>query len=429
MSKKQIQSDEKVGLKLTQAERKVILNEVMCLNEEYEGIVRTTPTSKPVMMTLDELDNFGGYVAAEANYCDDKKKQKKLDGIFEKIQRLLDEYTDKDDDPELLSEARRKIGKAMADALAGKEPKLISFRLPTPKKQQTEMYPIKITPLQREALISCTQLKAVIKRRLKEADEGSQVIEFSKKELDHMGDELGQAAVFAPSPYKKRIVAVQKKVADILDELQLEAFGIKQPKKRRRPANKSDLLFQFKITLLDIQPPIWRRIQIRDCTLGDLHEHIQTAMGWLNCHLHQFRIDGERYGPQLSDDFDLGMELIDEDSVPLSGLLPKSGKKTRWAYEYDFGDGWRHEVAFEGYPPVEKGMKFPMCLEGERACPPEDIGGTWGFADYLEALADPKHEQHEELLEWRGPFNPEELNAKKVTREMRRGLPDWRQYE
>jgi len=269
-------------------------------------------------------------------------------------------------------------------------------------------------------MISCTQLKAAIKRRLKEADEGPQVIEFTKKELDHMHDELGQAAVYAPSPYKKRVVAVQKKVADILDELQLEAFGIERPKKRRQPASKSDLLFQFKITLLDIKPVIWRRIQVRNCTLGELHEYIQTVMGWENYHLHHFNINGEQYGPPSPDDFDFGMGTIDEDGVQLSDLLPKSGKKTKWIYEYDFGDGWRHEVAFEGYPPVEKVTKFPMCLEGERACPPEDCGGPWGFADYLEALADPKHEQYEELLEWRGPFDAEAFDAKKVTREMRK---------
>ena len=135
-----------------------------------------------------------------------------------------------------------------------------------PRKPQRidAAYPIKITPHQREAMISCTQLKAAIKRRLKEADDGPQVIEFTKKELDHMHDELGQASVFAPSPYKKRVVAVQKKVTDILNELQLEVFGMKRPKKRVRPASNSDLLFQFKIKLLDIKPAIWRRIQVRD---------------------------------------------------------------------------------------------------------------------------------------------------------------------
>jgi len=136
MLKKQIQPGEKVGLKLTQAERKLVLNGLLCLDQQYEELVRTTPTSKPVMMTLDGLDDFCGYVAAEANHCDEKKKQKKLHGIFEKTQRLLDTYTEEDEDDSVVSleEARHKIGKAMADALAGKEPKLISFRLPTPKK-------------------------------------------------------------------------------------------------------------------------------------------------------------------------------------------------------------------------------------------------------------------------------------------------------
>jgi len=282
------------------------------------------------MMTLDELDDFCGYIAAEANHCEanhceDKKMEKKLDAVFEKIQRLLETYTDEGIDQFSLDEACRKISKAMAGkAMAGKESEIISFRLPPSKKKQTEKYPIKITPHQREAMLSCTQLKAAIKRRLKEADEGSLIIEFSKKELDHMDDELGQAAVLASSPYKKRIFAVQKKVADILDKEQLEVLGMAQPQKRRRSTSKSNLLFQFKITLLEIKLAIWRRIQVRDCTLGELHEHIQTAMGWCIYHLHQFNIDGEQYGTPLPDDFDYGMETIDEDGVLLSGLLPKS---------------------------------------------------------------------------------------------------------
>ncbi len=281
-------------------------------------------------------------------------------------------------------------------------------------------YPIKITAHQREALISCTRLRRKIKDRLKEASEGTQVIGFSKQELDHMLDELKEAAVLAPSPYKKRVLAVQKKVADILDELQLKKSGAEQPKRRSRPASTSDLLFQFKITLLDIKPAIWRRIQVRDCTLGDLHEFIQGAMGWWNFHLHQFDIYGEQYGPSSLDDIDFDLEVIDEESVRLSDLLPISGKKTRWMYEYDFGDDWRHEILFEGYPPVEKGTKYPICLEGERACPPEDCGGPWGFPNYLKAIADPEHEEHDELLEWGGAFDPEAFDANAATKAMRR---------
>ena len=105
---------------------------------------------------------------------------------------------------------------------------------------------------------------------------------------------------------------------------------------------------------------------------------------------------------------------------PSIKLLPKSAKRIRWVYEYDFGDGWRHEILFEGFPPIDPKTKAPLCLEGGRACPPEDCGGPPGYEDYLAAVADPQHEQHEELLEWRGPFDPEAFDAKKVTREIRK---------
>jgi hypothetical protein len=281
-----------------------------------------------------------------------------------------------------------------------------------------ELLPITLTQNQRKAMIHGTRLKAAIRQKIAEAGDGTQVITFTKKELDHMEKEIGTAAVFAPSPYKKRLVAAQKKVAEMLEECQ-PSPGV-QRSTRRRPVAKPDLLFQFKITLIDIKPAIWRRIQVQDCTLADLHSHIQAAFGWWNYHLHLFEIDGLRYGPPPEDDFDDGLEMEDDTRVMLSTLLPKSGKRTRWMYEYDFGDGWRHEILFEGYPPLDPKAKYPLCLEGERACPPEDCGGHPGFAEYLAAIADPKDEQHKEMLAWRGPFDPLAFDPKKATREMRK---------
>src|SRR5262249_31464406 len=140
-------------------------------------------------------------------------------------------------------------------------------------------------------------------------------------------------------------------------------------------------------------------------------------------HLHQFDVDGERYGPPALDDFDIGSDVLDETSILLSSLVPRSGRRSRWIYEYDFGDGWRHDVLFEGLPPRDPQAKYPLCLEGERACPPEDCGGPWGYVDYLAAIANPKHEQHEEMLEWRGPFDPAAFDLKKATRAMRKLKP------
>jgi hypothetical protein len=131
-----------------------------------------------------------------------------------------------------------------------------------------------------------------------------------------------------------------------------------------------------------------------------LHENIQTAMGWTNSHLHEFDIKGQRYGDLelLDHGFEDG-KCIDSTKTNLSQILPKTGKQFAFKYEYDFGDGWEHEVLFEGSPLVDPKAKYPLCLEGERACPPEDCGGVWGYGDLLEAIKDPNHEEHESMLE------------------------------
>jgi hypothetical protein len=295
--------------------------------------------------------------------------------------------------------------------------------MPTKKNMPNEeLLPISLTQQQREAMIHGTRLKAAIRRKIAEAGDGTQVITFTKKELDHLEKEIGTAAVYAPSPYKKHLVAAQKKVAEMVQECQpVSAQG---STRRRRPPAKSDLLFQFRITLLDIKPAIWRRIQVQDGTLADLHNHIQAAFGWWNYHLHMFEMDGLQYGPPPEDDFDDGLEMEDDTTVILSQLLPKSGKRTRWMYEYDFGDGWRHEILFEGYPPLDPKAKYPLYLEGERACPPEDCGGPFGFSEYVEAMANPRSKRHKELMQWRGPFDPLAFDPKKATRKMRNGRTD-----
>ncbi len=282
--------------------------------------------------------------------------------------------------------------------------------------KDTTTFLLKLTEQQRDALIHATRLKGAVKRKFEQAGEGTQTVPISRAELDHLNEELSEAAVFAPSPHKQRIVAVQRKVAALVEPAEAVPDGTEA----RRPASPADVLFQFKITLLEIDPPIWRRVQVADCTLDLLHEYIQAAFGWENCHLHEFHIDGVRYGPREHDDLDFDMETEDEAEATLSQLLPKSRRKVRWVYEYDFGDGWRHEILFEGYPPRQTGWKYPICTEGARACPPEDCGGPWGYADYLAAVADPEHEQHEEMLGWRGPFDPEAFDPKAATREMKK---------
>lgn len=186
--------------------------------------------------------------------------------------------------------------------------------------------------------------------------------------------------------------------------------------------------YQFKITLADYQPLIWRRILVPEGTLDDLHEWIQTAMGWTNSHLHQFTIRRKLYGdPMLleSDMFDI--QLVDSLKTSLASLFDKPRPPKKFTYEYDFGDGWLHEVAFEGLTAPPPRTKLPCCLQGERSCPPEDVGGVWGYAEFLEAIRDPQHPDHAHYLEWASDdFDAEVFEVGETTQAMRRGLPSWR---
>lgn len=177
------------------------------------------------------------------------------------------------------------------------------------------------------------------------------------------------------------------------------------------------------MTLKNSKPSIWRRIQVRsDATLGELHAILQMAMGWTNSHLHQF-IVGKRpnfvfigaRGPYADDDM---MDMMNEGEIVISQVLPAA--RTKMVYEYDFGDSWEHELVVEKIVQAEAGVHYPRCVAGENACPPEDVGGVWGYADFLEAINDPDHEQHEDMLEWAGgEFDPQEFDLDLVNKRLK----------
>lgn len=194
-----------------------------------------------------------------------------------------------------------------------------------------------------------------------------------------------------------------------------QAPGDKEP-----AASAIGEIFQFKITLIDSKPAIWRRIQVRDCTFTQLHHHIQAAMGWTNSHLHQFHLGGVLIGNPRHLELHPGeFRGLDSSKVTLRQLL--AGGKGNWKlrYEYDFGDGWEHQVTLEKRLDPEPGVKYPRCVGGENACPPENCGGVWGFYEMLEAIKDPANERHEELLEWLGgDFDPSEFDPVEATKAM-----------
>jgi len=210
-------------------------------------------------------------------------------------------------------------------------------------------------------------------------------------------------------------------------------------------------VYELRITLRGTKPPIWRRVAVpSDITLAELHDIIQIVMGWDDCHLHQFVVKcperkpssmqlrelllkgmvgemaelmrDERVFVDLSNE-DLDMEGEDEREVRLRELCRKV--KSKLLYEYDFGDGWEHTIEVQKIHPPEQGVRYPVCLAGKRACPPEDCGGAWGYYDMLEALADPKHERHEEIAEWMGTgFDPEAFDVEGINESLRR----WRRH-
>lgn len=190
----------------------------------------------------------------------------------------------------------------------------------------------------------------------------------------------------------------------------------------------SERLYQLRISLRGITPRIWRRIQTKDCSLHRLHLHIQTAMGWWNYHLYRFEIGDVVYGDLklLCGEFEEEPQVVESHHSRLSKVVPEDGSRYAFSYEYDFGDRWRHNVLFEGCLRATPGVRYPICLEGERACPPEDVGGIHGYREYLDSLADPEHEEYEESSEWRGPFQPEAFDAGQATEYMRRGRIDCR---
>lgn len=196
-----------------------------------------------------------------------------------------------------------------------------------------------------------------------------------------------------------------------------KAAAKSKPTPRPKAGPPAGTVFRLKITLDWLRPAVWRRVEVPDCTLWDLHAVVQACMPWDNSHLWEFTVGkAERYG--MGDD-ELAGGWLDEpvpsaDTVRLSDLAARGVKKVR--YTYDFGDGWDHTVAFEKPVARDPAAKYPRVVAGARACPPDDCGGPPGYLNLLDVLADKKHPDHKDVLAWAGgridpeAFDPDALN-------------------
>ncbi|MGB7534069.1 MAG: plasmid pRiA4b ORF-3 family protein [Halobacteriota archaeon] len=181
---------------------------------------------------------------------------------------------------------------------------------------------------------------------------------------------------------------------------------------------KFNQVYQFKITLEGIKPPIWRRMQVPETyTFWDLHVAIQDAMGWIDYHLHEFELENPSTGLTVnigSPNEDFGEEVLPEGEQKIADYFSMENRSAD--YVYDFGDSWEHKIQLEKILPREKDINYPICIKGKRACPPEDCGGIWGYEELLEIIRNPEHEEYEEMLEWLGgEFDPEDFDVEEVS--------------
>lgn len=191
---------------------------------------------------------------------------------------------------------------------------------------------------------------------------------------------------------------------------------------RRGPAPEPVLL---RIELLDIEPLIWRRIVVSNqSTMAALHNYLQWVMGWQDSHAHEFEVGDHLIAPAWwiaeANDVREATRYKDEARVSVAKVVAELGISGTFEYRYDMGDDWRHCIVIEAPASLEADLPMPRCVAGENACPPEDVGGPPGYAEFLAALADPAHQEHLNMLEWiGGAFDAKGFDLNRINRDWR----------
>lgn len=185
-----------------------------------------------------------------------------------------------------------------------------------------------------------------------------------------------------------------------------------------KSSEQQDSVYQLKIKLMDIQPSIWRRVEAVDCTLLRLHKIIQVCMGWKNRHAWALVIDGKEYGDDVIDSGG-DREFASARKTKLSQFVNQGIE--RFLYVYDLGDNWQHVIQVEKVLEADPHVKYPRCIQGGRACPPEECGGPWGYEKFLNIIPFPDHEQHEDMMALvDGEFDSEAFDIGAVNKELQK---------
>jgi hypothetical protein len=412
MSNSQSQTEETFPLKLIAKERQLLVSNSGGLEPDTAARLREKMPKSGFALTFDQLEDLAIHVTDLMQASPQPKTRQAFDALFRKVSGVMrlaaqQEQGDEDLKSVISLQQARAVQSTAAEAAAAhthldnladsltshglidatgipiptKVVRKLIKNLPVPDKLRQRVLAKDFQPTGRDALDLC---RAVVQLLAEDPSEENAQLLNSFRQLPLDSDPELRLTESAPR------------------------------KGKARPAN---VVFQLKITLKGSKPAIWRRLQVKDCKLSRLHDIIQVVMGWEDCHLHQFDIDGRQFS-RLKAELAGDLDVEDADDYLLSELLQE---KTKFRYEYDFGDGWEHQLTVEKVIKPEQGTQYPVCLAGARACPPEDVGGVWGYESFLQARQDPKHPEHADMMEWHGPFDPEAFDGEAVNRTLRRG--------
>lgn len=405
---------EEAVLRLPMPERNIVLTSRFVADNAILERLRQAPTREPVPFTLDELDDLHRGLAVDAQQANDNRRRKALGKILDKIEEILGDEEDDDDD---LWEEEDEWDEAPPQPASPEEMLQQVFGdFSGPPAQAGPTCPLMLGKTERETLLAMDSIPGDVHKLLAVESPDERAFELSPRQFLVTSLTVKDAIELTEDDaQRQQLVAVARRISDSLfAALEEEADAEVSHRDRHSQGPAATTAFQLKITLDGSKPPIWRRVQVADCTLGELHEVVQAAMGWYGSHLHAFEWDGLEFGPpdpELEGDWD------DETRVYLSQLVEDGCAKFR--YCYDFGDDWQHTIVIEKSIEPKPTDRFPVCLKGVGACPPEDCGGIWGYYEFLAAIRDPKHERHDELVEWAGDdFDPEHFDLDEVNKEL-----------
>ena len=396
-SPKRIQPGEPIGVKLGVSERLTIQKLTMVESEIAERVERAPKEQPRISFTLDELDDLIGHVAADLNHTTDENRKYWLEKLYIKIDYLLQRHTD---EPEISQEKQ-----GLVDNLA--DWTTLTLEVAHRSNIPTNQYNCKIilSKAQRRTILEL-DITDEIRELLTVDAAGPRTFDFTGDELASICHALAEPLATAKGKYRNQLLKAAEKVAQGLTD------GLTSKKRRTRKTTKPTTAFQLKVTLRDVKPVVWRRFQVVDCALPELHSVIQTVMGWQNRHLYYFEAGDTTYSdPTLHQD----TESADRRRIRLSHLL-KQGYE-HFDYVYDYGDFWEHTVEVESVFQPEDDAEFPICLTGAASSPPEDVGGATGYREFLRIINDPEDSDHEQYLDWCGGwFDPDAFDVELVNR-------------